>query len=335
MLAGLAPELLRRPHWLPALQIEEAPNRGRGFDIRPAHTFRRIGSSCRASGGIRLRLSRPIEGKLKSVTVKSGAPVAGFVPRPHRIQEPRKPAGSRRGCARFHRDRPLDWLGSPRSATARPIPPPRFAARDAARLRRAARALNRKQPGGHATGQATTARSAPACPHRGSPEGLPPRELSPARSPRRTAASVSRLSTFADSREPSCRKSVLDAGLGEVLCQLEYKADWTGKPFVAVGRFYVHRSGVMRAMRRGELHPRPVGAHLALCMRRDPRSGSERCAEHPRRGSSPATGRGARGHFKCLWGPGKTSERGAGRRSRNLREGMPNRFNPVQPIRDW
>jgi putative transposase len=184
-------------------------------------------------GWVRVRMSRPMEGKLKSVTVKQRAG-RWFVLALAEFRVEGAPAVSSDPCRVVGID-----LGLTRPATLSDgsvIDPPRFARRDAARIRRASRALQRTQPGSRNRRKRQRRLAA-----------LHARIADRRRDflHKVTTAVASTYGGFCvetlDVRGLARTKlstAVLDASLGELLRQLKYKADWQGKPVIAVGRFY-------------------------------------------------------------------------------------------------
>jgi putative transposase len=184
-------------------------------------------------GWVRLRLSRMVEGRPKSVTVKRCADrwfvlvLSEFdlADRPASPIDPGRVVGIDVGLRR------LCTLSDGLT-----VAPPRFARRDSARVRRATRSLHRKRLGSRSR-QKQRRRLA---------------RLHARIAARRKDFIHKLTSALSSSYEGFCvetfdarglartklSKSVLDAGLGELLRQLEYKADWQGKAVVAVGRFY-------------------------------------------------------------------------------------------------
>jgi putative transposase len=184
-------------------------------------------------GWVRLRLSRPVYGQIKGVTVKQYAG-RWFVLVLAEFEIGRTERGP------FDRSQVVGIdIGLTRLATLSDgtfVEPPRFGIRDDARIRRATRALYRKRRGGR---NRRKQRLRLAVMH--------------ARIAERRKDFLHKLTTsLVDAHSGFCvetfdaralartklSKGILDAGLGELLRQLEYKADWQHKPFVAVGRFY-------------------------------------------------------------------------------------------------
>jgi putative transposase len=184
-------------------------------------------------GWVRLTLSRPVEGTLKSVTVKRQAGrwfvlvLTEFEINDAAIAMP-DPSGVVG----------ID-LGLTRLATLSDgvtVLPPRFAQRGEKKLRRTARALGRKQKGSR-NRQKQRVRLASI--HA---------RIAARRKDFLHKLTTSLVATYdgfcvesLDARglaRTKLSKGVLDAGLGELLRQVEYKADWQGKPCVAVGRFF-------------------------------------------------------------------------------------------------
>ncbi len=184
-------------------------------------------------GWVRLRLSRPVEGLVKSVTVKREAGrwfvlvLAEFEVSEARIPQP-DPAGV------IGIDLGLNTLATLSNGVT--VLPPRFARRAEPKVRRAARALGRKQKGSR-NRQKQRARLA----------SIHARIAARRRDflHKLTTSLVTEYEGFCvetlDSRglaRTKLSKGVLDAGFGEFLRQLAYKADWQRKPYVAVGRFF-------------------------------------------------------------------------------------------------
>jgi putative transposase len=184
-------------------------------------------------GWVRLRLSRPVEGRVKSVTVKQHAGRwFALVLTEFEVSEAEP-------IVRASTDVVGIDLGLTRLATLSDgvvVPPPRFARRGQRKVRRAERALRRKQP---------TSRNRQK-------ERLRLAKVHARIAARRkdflhkqTTSIVNTYDAFCvetlDARglaRTKLSRAVLDAALGEFLRQVEYKADWRRKPFVAVGRFY-------------------------------------------------------------------------------------------------
>jgi len=184
-------------------------------------------------GWMRLRLSRSVEGKVKSVTVKRRAG-KWFVlalseleadPRPVLPCDARDVVGIDLGVAR---------LATLSDGTL--VAHPRFAAREEVRIRRAMRALSRKRPGSR--NRAKQCRRLAVLHARVADRRKDfLHKLTSGIATTYGGFCVETLDVRGLART-KLSKSVLDAGLGEFLRQLEYKADWRSKPFVAVGRFY-------------------------------------------------------------------------------------------------
>jgi putative transposase len=184
-------------------------------------------------GWVRLRLSRPVEGRVKSVTVKQHAG-RWFV-----LVLTEFEVSEAKPIVRASADVVGIDLGLTQLATLSDgvvVPPPRFARRGQRKVRRAERALRRKEP---------TSRNRQK-------ERLRLARVHARIAARRkdflhkqTTSIVNNYDAFCvetlDARglaRTKLSRAVLDAALGEFLRQVEYKADWRRKPFVAVGRFY-------------------------------------------------------------------------------------------------
>lgn len=184
-------------------------------------------------GWVRLRLSRVVDGKLISATVKQHADrwfvlqLAEFESddtEPH-VTNPSEAVGIDLGLTR---------LATLSDGTV--IDPPRFAKRDAMRVRRASRALMRTQRGSRNRRKQQRRLAAVHA------------RVAARRKDFLHKLTTTLVATYGgfcvetlDVRglaRTKLSKAVLDASLGELLRQLEYKADWQRKPFVAVGRFY-------------------------------------------------------------------------------------------------
>lgn len=184
-------------------------------------------------GWVRLRLSRPVEGRVKSVTVKRQA---GrwfvLILTEFEIDESSVAIPDPSGVVGID-------LGLIRLATLSngvTVMHPRFGRRGKKRLSRAARALGRKKPSSR-NRQKQRMRLA----------SIHARIAAQRRDflHKLTTSIVAGYDGFCveslDSRglaRTKLSKGVLDAGLGEFLRQVEYKADWQRKPCVAVGRFF-------------------------------------------------------------------------------------------------
>jgi putative transposase len=184
-------------------------------------------------GWVRLRLSRTPAGNLKSVTVKQMAG-RGFVLALSEFE-----IGDRATSVTDQSRLVGIDLGVTRLATLSDgtiVDPPRFAKRDHSRMRRASRAMMRKPPGSRNRRKQ----------HRRLVELH--RRVADRRKDFLHKLTTSLAATYGgfcvetlDVRglaRTKLSKVILDASLGEFLRQLEYKADWQRKPFVAVGRFY-------------------------------------------------------------------------------------------------
>jgi putative transposase len=116
------------------------------------------------------------------------------------------------------------------------IGPPHFAVRAAARIRRASRALHRTKPGSR---NRLKRRHRLAVLHAQIADRRRDflRKLTTSVAAEYGGFCVETLDVRGLART-KLSSAVLDAGLGEFLAQLEYKAEWRRKPFIAVGRFY-------------------------------------------------------------------------------------------------
>jgi putative transposase len=184
-------------------------------------------------GWIRFRLSRPISGRVKSVTVKRQAErwfvlvLAEFEldDTPVVVRDPSRVVGLDVGLSR---------LLTMSDGTF--VEPPRFAARDARRIHRAERALYRTQRGSR---NRAKRRRRLAAVHRRVAARRKDflHKLTTSLVAANDGVCVETFDARALART-KLSKGILDAGLGELLRQLEYKSDWQRKPFVAVGRFF-------------------------------------------------------------------------------------------------
>jgi putative transposase len=184
-------------------------------------------------GWIRFRLSQTIRGEIRGITVKCHAErwflhvLTAFEleDTPPVLRDPSGVVGVDLGVIR---------LAALSDGTV--VEAPRFARRDARRLRRAERALYRTRRGGR---NRQRQRRRLATLHR---------RVAARRKDFSHKLTTSLVATHAgvcvETLDPAAlartklSRGVLDAGLGEVLRQLEYKSDWQRKPFVAVGRFF-------------------------------------------------------------------------------------------------
>ena len=184
-------------------------------------------------GWVRIRLSRPVEGRVKSVTVKQHAG-RWFV-----LVLTEFEVSDAKPTVRASADVVGIDLGLTRLATLSDgfvVAPPRFARRGRRKVRRAERALRRKEP---------TSRNRKK-------ERLRLAKVHARIAARRKDFLHKLTTSVVDSYDAFCvetldtrglartklSRAVLDAALGEFLRQVEYKADWRRKPFVAVGRFF-------------------------------------------------------------------------------------------------
>jgi putative transposase len=185
-------------------------------------------------GWIRMRLSRTIEGELRSVTVRKGAGGTWFALILTRF-ELNGSVGEVHESSRFVGiDLGLVRIGT--LSDGRVISRARFAARADRRLRVASRRLTRMQEGSRNWHRARRRL------------GLLHARTAAQRKDflhKTTTSMVQRYVGFAidavDARGLARTKlsaSVMDASLGEFRRQLAYKADWARKPLMVVGRFY-------------------------------------------------------------------------------------------------
>jgi putative transposase len=184
-------------------------------------------------GLVRLKLSRPVEGRVKSVTVKRQAG-RWFVLILTEFEVTEAPIAMPDPYGIIGIDLGLTRLATLSNGVT--VLPPRFGRRGEKNLRRAARALGRKQKGSR-NRQKQRARLA----------SIHARIAARRRDflHKLTTSIVATYDGFCvetlDSRglaRTKLSKGVLDASLGEFLRQVEYKADWQRKPYVAVGRFF-------------------------------------------------------------------------------------------------
>jgi putative transposase len=184
-------------------------------------------------GWIRVRLSRMVEGRATSVTVKRCAD-RWFVLVLSQFDISDSPAPSVDPARVVGIDVGLRRLCTVSDGLM--VAPPSFARRDGARIRRATRSLHRKRLGSR-NRQKQRRRLAKLHARIASRRKDFIHKLTTALSSSYDGFCVETFDARGLART-KLSKSVFDAGLGELLRQLEYKADWQGKPVVAVGRFY-------------------------------------------------------------------------------------------------
>lgn len=184
-------------------------------------------------GWVRLRLSRQPTGKLKSVTVKQRAG-RWFVLALTEFEIDDRAASRVDTSGVVGIDLGITQLATMSDGTR--VDPPRFAQRDQDRLRRASRAMMRKRKGSR---RRRKQRRRLARLHMRVADRRKDflHKLTTSVAATYDGFCVETLDVRGLART-KLSKVILDASLGEFLRQLEYKADWQRKPFVAVGRFY-------------------------------------------------------------------------------------------------
>jgi len=241
-------------------------------------------------GWVRLRLSRPIDGKLKSVTVKRRAERWFVLPLTEfeideaspRVDDASLVVGIDLGLTR---------LATISDGTS--VDPPRFAARDARRIQRASRALHRKQRGSH----------------------------NRRRQQRRLAAMHARVAARRKDflhKLTTCLANKYSGFCVETLerprtCENQAVQGCPGcepwrapSPARVQGRLAAEAirccgsvlsvNEDLRNLRSDQCQAHALGARLDMRLRCQSRPRLQCGAEHPRGRSSPLSGRGARGH---------------------------------------
>lgn len=197
-------------------------------------------------GWVRLRLSRPVQGKLKSASFKCdpcgnwyvSVVAEVMVARAGRSQSPSKRAGIDLGVVDF----------AVISDGTR-IPNPRFQRRPARKLRRLHRQLNRKQAGSRNRARAHRKLAREHVRLRNKRLDFL-HKLSSKLVADHAMLCIEDLSVSGFARTKLAR-AVQDSGLREFRTQLEYKADWQGKVLFVAPRFYPSSKLCSRC---GELH---------------------------------------------------------------------------------